>query len=391
MTTSHPAASDPAADGGSPLSPSEEMRTKHARLVTILQQESADALVLSSAGALSWLLCGARVHISLAGPPILRAVVTPKTIELAVFTNEAARIQQEELAGLIDDPLLQVHSVDWHANIDQLSTWLSPVPAVVLDESSAAVAVRRARAELLPVERERYRALCVDAASALTEVLTRVTSSTTERDVVAKLAAELIPRGADPVVLLAQGASRAVHRHPLPTDAPLGRRAMAVVCARRHGLIANVTRWVRFGEPAEGEEAIDAGILEVEADVFDALEDGAALESILDLLKESYPQHGFSAAEWTLHHQGGAAGYQGRDPRVSPGVVDLINSGQSFAFNPSAYDEVSDIGAKVEDTVIFDQDDQGHRSIDVLSVDPRWPTVTVRGRQRPDVLERAAT
>ena len=49
----------------------------------------------------------------------------------------------------------------------------------------------------------------------------------------------------------------------------------------------------------------------------------------------------------------------------------------AFAWNPSAP------GVKVEDTMLL-----GEHGFEVLSVDERWPTVTVAGLKRPAVLER---
>jgi Xaa-Pro aminopeptidase len=54
-----------------------------------------------------------------------------------------------------------------------------------------------------------------------------------------------------------------------------------------------------------------------------------------------------------------------------------IESGTALAWNPSLP------GAKIEDTVLTT--DAG---IEVLTADPAWPTVTVDGRARPDVLVR---
>lgn len=377
------------------LLPAEELRLKHERLTTVLEETGADAVVLSSAGALSWLLAGARVHISLAGPPILRAVVHQEGVEVGVFSNEAARIRAEEIPELLDGEVpVTVHVLDWYADVDDVAGWLPQTAGWTLaDEGSAALPLRVARASLLPAEVERYRTLCRRSAEALTDVLSDVTPETTERELAAALAPRIIGFGADPVVLLAQGATRAEHRHPLPTDAALGRRAMAVICARQGGLISNVTRWVSFGDPVPGEEELDAAIMAVEADVFSTLQPGARLESVLEELKAAYPRHGLDADEWTKHHQGGAAGYQGRDPRVSPGVPDVIHANQPFAWNPTGWREGllpdgGGIGAKVEDTVVLRAGEQGQPRIDVLSVDERWPTVEVAGRRRPAVLRR---
>jgi hypothetical protein len=53
-------------------------------------------------------------------------------------------------------------------------------------------------------------------------------------------------------------------------------------------------------------------------------------------------------------------------------------AGQAFAWNPTGQ------GAKVEDTVLLT--DAG---LEVLTVDPDWPTRHVAGRRRPDLLVQA--
>lgn len=380
------------------MTPEQEFHAKHTRLTGVLEEVGADAVVLDTEGAISWLLAGARVHISLAGAPILRAVVHGDGVSVGVFTNELARIRDEELAplaALLDAGTVSLHELPWHADVDDVVGWLPQAAGwTLVREAGAAQQLRAVRASLLDVEVERYRALCRSSAKALTDVLSEVTPETTERQLAAALAPRIIAAGADPVVLLVNGESRAAHRHPLPTDAPLGRRAMAVVCARRQGLIADVTRWVGFGGAVAGEDDLDARILGVEADVFAALRPGARLESVLETLQESYVRHGFPADEWTKHHQGGAAGYQGRDPRVAPGVPDLIRENQPFAWNPTGWSAELGLGAKVEDTVVLRAaggGSAGHDSglwIDVLSVDERWPTVEVAGLARPALLRR---
>ncbi len=112
---------------------------------------------------------------------------------------------------------------------------------------------------------------------------------------------------------------------------------MAVVCARRNGLVANVTRWVAFdaGTPPRELDA-EARIAAVEADIFRATVPGARLNEIFAEIKQSYARHGFGDDQWTLHHQGGPAGYAGRDPpRVTADVTDTVVLNQPFTWNPS--------------------------------------------------------
>jgi hypothetical protein len=146
---------------------------------------------------------------------------------------------------------------------------------------------------------------------------------------------------------------------------------MLVVGARRHGLIANLTRWL--GEL----DASDARLAEVEADAFAATRPGRELSAVLGDIAASYERHGFEADEWLRHHQGGPTGYAGRDPRATPTASDLVVDGQAFAWNPSAP------GAKVEDTVLVSAGAEEAPRIEPLTVDPSWPTAVVRGVARP--------
>jgi Xaa-Pro aminopeptidase len=210
----------------------------------------------------------------------------------------------------------------------------------------------------------------------LTDVLSGTTPDLTEQEVAARIGAGMLTRGIEPVVLLGAGRSRLHHRHPLPGPVPIGDRAMFVLCGRRNGMISNATRWVRFG-PARPEEAdAMARIAEVEADFFDATTPGTTIGAAWSAGVRGYERHGFAADEWRNHHQGGAAGYFGRDPLGLPDVTDVIQVHQPFAWNPSGP------GAKIEDTVLTTA-----TGIEVLTTDPRWPTAEVGGRRRPIELE----
>lgn len=371
---------------------------KRERVLAVLEERGADSVVLRSHTALAWYLDGARTHVSFAADPVLALVVGRGGDELRIYANEADRLLEEELGGRDDGFGPDLHGgaggaagagttlrrVPWHEPL---------LPDAVpgrLDESEVAAELRAARAELLPAELARYRALCRETAEVLSDAAFTARPDEPERAVAARLAGGLTARGIDPLVVLVAGRSRLAHRHPLPGGAPLGDRAMLVVCGRRHGLIANATRWVRWGpdggaEPEARREArreADAQrrILEVERTFFDATHAAALAGQSLGAAFErgisGYADAGFDPAEWRRHHQGGAAGYAGRDPRALPGIADPVRIGQAFAWNPSAP------GAKVEDTVLLTAG-----GIEALTVDPRWPTVSVGGLERPAELD----
>jgi Xaa-Pro aminopeptidase len=349
---------------------------KRERVLELLDRRRADSIVLRSHTAVAWYLDGARTHVSLAADPVVAVVVrrSRDRDELRVFDNEADRLVAEELGEASDLDLVRV---PWHDE-------LAPTGIAALDEREAAAELRAARASLLPGELERYRRLCREVAEALTDAAAAAGPSDAEREVAARLAADLVARGIDPLVTLVAGRPRLAYRHPLPTAAPLGDRAMLVVCGRRHGLIANATRWVRWGDPAGAAAERDAAerdaqrrIHAVEAEFLAGTRIDGTIAEAFGRGIEGYAAHGFEPEEWRRHHQGGAAGYAGRDPRGTAAVADRVQPDQAFTWNPSAP------GAKAEDTVLVRES-----GIEVLTVDPRWPTVTVAGLDRPIELDR---
>ncbi|MFF2371141.1 M24 family metallopeptidase [Agromyces sp. NPDC058110] len=360
-----------------------EFEAKQQRLRELLDVRGASALVLESQASLAWLLGGARVHVSLAAPPIVHAVVDRDGVTVHTTANERDRLAEEELPEGVE-----LVASAWHAGAAPRSG------PDVLAERTVDTELAGLRRRLLPVERERYRVLCREAAVVVGGALRGARPDDRERSLAARVAAGLVELGAEPLVVLVAGAERLGHRHPLPGDGPLGRRAMVVVCARRRGLIANLTRWVRF-DPSVGtagfgpaqetenlrrEHDAERRILEVEAAAFAALEPGRPFTEVFDTLVRAYGEHGFDRDEWRRHHQGGPAGYAGREPRLVPGVPGIVEAGQAFTLNPSAP------GVKVEDTVFVTGDRA--RPVEPISVDPDWPTVVVSGVARPLVLER---
>ncbi|WP_223883751.1 Xaa-Pro peptidase family protein [Pseudarthrobacter sp. BIM B-2242] len=347
---------------------------KRRRVLDILDAKGQDSLLLTTHTALTWYLDGSRVHISLAGDPIAALLVDREGDHLVTFNNEAGRVAAEELPAGVS-----LHAVPWYGNLHEAAAAVgrsSGAAAVPLAEAAVATELRAARQQLLPGESARYANLSAELAGIMTDVLSDARPDTTEFELVSALAARVVAAGAEPLVLLCNGSSRSEFRHPLATHSPLGRRAMAVMCARRDGLVANITRWVRFDAGTPDELDAEARIAAVEADIFDATVPGARLDAIFGEIQAAYVRHGFGADQWEQHHQGGPAGYAGRDPRVTAAVTDTVVMGQPFTWNPSGP------GVKIEDTVQLMES-----GLKVLTVDDRWPTTTVNGLQRPVTLQ----
>lgn len=368
----------------------EDRAIKRQRVLDILDAKGQDSLLLATNTALTWYLDGSRVHISLAGDPIAALLVDRDGDHLVTFNNEAGRIAAEELpAGVA------LHSVPWYVDLHAAAAAVGRTGSAgtaaqgrsaergtagrgtaPLAEAEVAAELRAARQQLLPAESARYARLSAEVAVIMTDVLSTARPETTEFELVSALAARVVAAGAEPLVLLCNGSSRSGFRHPLATHSPLGRRAMAVVCARRDGLVANITRWVRFDAGTVEERDAEARIAAVEADIFDATVPGARLDRIFAEIQSAYARHGFGADQWEQHHQGGPAGYAGRDPRVTAAATDTVVLNQAFTWNPSGP------GVKIEDTVQLTGS-----GLQVLTVDPRWPSETVNGLKRPATLQ----
>lgn len=345
-------------------SPSTDRPHKHARLAAILDAHRSDAILLSSPENLAWYFDGARASVPYGGGAVFSALVhLDGTATVTALANEADRLAAEEVGGA------EFRVVEWFGSLAEAA------PGVLRD-TDLAPELRAARAVLLPVERARYGALGRDIAAAMTRALTRATPTMTEYDLAAELARAVLQTGADPSVILVAGAARAGVQHPLPTRQPLGARAMGVVTARRHGLHVSLTRWVSFGG---AETASERAIREIEADAIAATRPGRMLRDVLADIAGSYARHGFGSAAqpaWLAHHQGGPTGYLGRDPKADPTSTTVVAAGGAFAWNPWLP------GAKIEDTIIVDAD-----ATEVLTVDPAWPAVSVRGLARPLTLD----
>ena len=313
-----------------------------------------NGVVLTSPEVVSWYLDGVRTTVPFSGASVLAVLVSPHGDEVRCYVNERDR--------LVDEWGLSPQPVAWNAPLT--AGWDAPL------EASFEAELRAARAALLPGELARYRLLAREVAAAVTTVACDVRPRDTELAVASRLTAAVVAMAAEPVVVLVAGAGRLGYRHPLPTGAELGAKAMLVVGARRNGMIVSLTRWVSFTP-----SSIDVRIAAVEADVLDATRVGRPIGNVFDDLVASYARHGFDRDEWRNHHQGGATGYFGRDPRAVSALTDVVQENHAFAWNPSAF------GAKAEDTVIATS-----AGIDVLTVDPAWPTTLVNGRPRPTPL-----
>lgn len=358
-----------------------EVQTKLALVREALAAHGLAAVRLRGVDWFAWATGGGDSAVLLtAEAGVAEVLVTPGEAFVLTDAIEADRLRDE-----VAPPEFTVWQAPWQEPEareafvrDATAGGLLASDRTVGEEHSMPDTLVRARRRLLPSEIDRFRALGRDAAEAMTAALGAARPDWTERDLAGHGAAALWERGVAPALILVGGEERvARYRHPVPTDARLGDRAMLVFCARRHGLVASLTRWLYFREPTGEERRLDGDVRDVEAAAFRLSQPGARLSDVYHGLAEAYARAGH-AAEIGRHHQGGTAGYLARDIVASPATHTRIEADTALAWNPSLP------GAKVEDTVL-----RTATGLDVLTVDPAWPVFPNADRiNRPDILVR---
>jgi len=293
--------------------------------------------------------------------------------ELRVITDdiEANRLADEELPEAV-----AVESFPWHASsLAEAVAERSPAPAAADFDAPGFERVdgTRLRQPLTDDDVERYRELGRETAAALETVCRNLEPEDPEYEVAAGIDISLASRDVDTPVVLVGGVERAQrYRHYTPSDATLGDYALVSVTAERAGLYASLTRTVAFDAPDWLEERHRAAA-RVEATALAATEAAAAGDltdsdapdtagDVFDAIREAYDAVGF-AEEWREHHQGGAAGFAGREWIATPESDETVRWPMAYAWNPTVQ------GAKSEDTHLVAPD-----RTETLTKTGQWPT-----------------
>jgi Xaa-Pro dipeptidase len=226
--------------------------------------------------------------------------------------------------------------------------------------------IARARYELTEAEIERFRKLGKDAGEALARIFEIINPGEAENVIARKVKNALAFFGIESVVTLVGADERiARFRHPVPTANPWKKVLLIAVCARRHGLIASLSRMACTGEiPDDLRRKTDAAA-HVFGQFLAATKTGASGAEIYKIAAGAYAQSGF-ADEINRHHQGGAAGYKSRDWVAHPASPEIVQNNQAFAWNPSI------TGTKAEETVLVTP-----HGIENLTVSPDFPQISV--------------
>ncbi len=328
-----------------------ENAAKEERVREYMRKMGYDFVLLTKRANFAWLTCGGLNHVPLFTETGCVSILLGAGGERFVLADhiEAPRLDEEKI-GELGYEVLEFPWFDGAARRAVIEKRIGSGKAAADTREQGVEPLPdgfwKLRNPLLPDEIERYRAVGYDASIALMEAVRSIGPGFKEFEIEAIIAASCLRRKLRPSVILVAAEDRIDrYRHPLPKETPFHDRAMLVLCAERHGLIANLTRFLyRSSIPRELDRRHEA-VAGIDAAAISASKPGSTLGEVFEKIEDAYEKAGYKD-EWQKHHQGGPTGYQGRDLIATPGNDDVIAADQALAWNPSI------TGTKSEDTII---------------------------------------
>lgn len=345
-----------------------ELEVKEARLRDLMGQLSLDALLLSRRDTFAWTTGGKNNHVNKSSEyGFFDLLILPHRKYCLASRIEAPRAMEEELAG--QEYILADY--DWWEGREEtvrriVGTGRLGADGLFPRAFEVNEALRRLRFTLLPDEVVRFREVGRLTTKALEETAREIEPDWSEHRIAARMSERAMSRGVEAVVTLVATDERIFrYRHPIDTEKRLERYAMLVLCGRKYGLVANLTRLVHFGPPpGELQEKLEK-VASIDAEMISRTVVGAGLGDIFHAGMAAYAAVGYPE-EWKLHHQGGIAGYNGREILAVPNSQEVVQDGQAFAWNPSIR------GVKSEDTILVLGD-----CSEILTASVSWPSLAI--------------
>ncbi|SNZ05564.1 Xaa-Pro aminopeptidase [Natronoarchaeum philippinense] len=353
---------------------------RDARLDAYLDEHGLESVWFARPNAFAWLTGGNNVVDREGDVGVAAAGYDGSDVTVVTDNIEAPRLTDEELA---DD--VAVETFEWHADslADAVAARAAEPAAADFDVPGFdAVDARELRQPLSEEDIEAYRTLGRETAAAVEAVARELQPGDTEREAASALRVALSARGIESPVALAGGAERAQqYRHYTPQPVELGDYALLSVSAEMAGLHASCTRAVAFDAPEWLDERHDAATA-VEAQALAATQEvgqsGGTAGDVFEAVQDAYAAVGYEG-EWRNHHQGGAAGFAGREWIATPGHDAPVHLPMAYAWNPTVQ------GAKSEDTVLVTED-----GFESLTTTGDWPTLTATAPDYDVEIERPA-
>ncbi|WP_409295781.1 M24 family metallopeptidase [Peribacillus sp. SCS-26] len=353
------------------------------RVRKFIEEKRIDGVLFRRRNNFSWLTGGKVNHIvNTTEFGVADLLVTPTTNYCITSKMESARIHDEELEG----SGYEFVTPEWYEDQDAVVRGMCEGKKIAADIPfdgflDFGQELASLRYTLGAEEITLYRWLCQKAAKAVESTAREIEPGWTEYEIAAHLGAKVVKDGINPQVILVSTDERVFkYRHPIPTGKKLERYAMIVICAEKGGLVANVTRFVHFGELSQEIKENKQKLVSIDLAMNTATRPGAAIKDILQGGFDAYSEVGHGD-DWRFLHQGGPTGYASREFLATPGVEGIVQVNQAFAWNPAIR------GIKSEDTLLV-----GEEGNEFMTHTGEWVYIKAehegRAYLRPDILVR---
>lgn len=360
-----------------------EYLRKEELIRNFMKEKGLDGILLSRRESFSWFTCGASNCVDRGSDYGYGEVLITGNLKYLISTNvESKRFDEEEVTG----QGFVYKNFNWAE--DRVAYLKTLIGNGVFGSDSGFPGTRDiyeemkpVRYSLMPEEIFRMKELCQDSAEVMKDCCFNLKPGWTELDVDGYLTKKLIERNIEAPVVLAGSDERIFnYRHPVSSKKAIDKYVMIVLCARRHGLVAALTRLVHFGKVSQELTAKMKSVAMVDAAYILNTKIGTKISDIAKAAMAEYEKQGYPQ-EWTRHYQGGPIGYALREFEGTEYTHDLVVKNQAFAWNPTI------TGTKSEDTFLVTENGR-----EFLTEMNDWPFVEVEYNgekiRRHDILVR---
>mgnify|MGYP001204038155 FL=1 len=342
----------------------------------MLNAENLGGVLLNSQHNFAWLTAGGNNGVDLSRENGASSLLIRNDGKRFLLANkiEMPRMLAEEVCEKDFEPII----FDWEAEKINGNFVVETAQSLVENSSNLATdifynpnfrviegSVAKCRYQLTQHEVERVQQLGKDAGEIVGDIYDELSVGQSEIEIANIVRFELGKRNINSVVTLVAADERiAKLRHPISTENVWKKVLMIVVCAKRDGLIASLSRIFSIGQISDELRKRTDAVAKVHARMMHATRPNATGKEIFEIIKNAYSDVGF-AGEELKHHQGGACGYKTRDWVAHSESLEQVQLNQAFAFNPSI------TGTKSEETFIVKEN-----GIEVITASANFPAIS---------------
>lgn len=356
----------------------------------LLAARDFEAAVLAKPANIAAFFRGAQVSLGFRQEPPGRIAiyVTGETVVLLSNRTEVSRVAEDELSWLDGLTARPFQWDEWNLKASVKAYLDSEGIRRVCDDTgvfgeNVGLDLEEMYYPLSDEEIKNIRELAKDTAFLVESVAKNVDPGATEVQVAGELTGQLVSRGIWPEFIMIAGDERIGRfRHCVPKEIPIRQLCLLSATVHRRGLYVSLTRLVSLGAVTPEWRQLQEACNRIDARAILLSKAGTSVGEIFRAIKRNYTEEGYPD-EWTIHHQGGPAGFYGRDYKATENESRCLVEQQPIVWNPTVR------GAKSEDTILTTQNGQ---LPEILTETGAWVyyDVAVDGAKirRPVILEK---